>query len=106
MTILRAIVAVSGAAFAALIVWAFFAAQFWASFDAITADPWGLVTLADLYLGFFLTAIVIAFFEKGLRAVLWIVPLPFLGNVWAVIWFVVRLPELRRRLTASRSAAT
>jgi hypothetical protein len=106
LTILRVIIAASGAAFAALILWAFFAAEFWASFDAITADPWGLVTLADLYLGFFLAAIVIAFFERGVRAVLWIVPLPFLGNLWAVVWFVVRLPELRRRLAASRSAAT
>lgn len=106
LSIIRIIVAVLGAAFAVMILWAFFAAEFWSSFDAITADPWGLVTLADLYLGFFLTAIVIAYFERGLRAVLWIVPLPFLGNVWAVIWFVVRLPELRRRLTGPRASAT
>ena len=100
MTVLRIAVAVLGSAFAALILWAVFAADFLASFDAITADPWGVVTLADLYFGFFLTAIVIAAFEGGWRAVLWIVPLPFLGNVWAAIWFVVRLPALLRRLSA------
>jgi hypothetical protein len=61
----------------------------------------GIVTLADLYLGFVLTAVVIAGFERGFRAVLWILPLPFLGNVWAVVWFVVRLPELFRRLARS-----
>ena len=98
MLALRGIVGVAGAAFAAMILWAAFAADFWASFDAITADPWGMVTLADLYLGFFLTAIVIAGFERGWLAILWILPLPFLGNVWAVIWFVVRLPALWRRL--------
>lgn len=99
-TLLRAVVAIAGIAFAALIVWASLTADFLASFDAITADPWGLVTLADLYLGFVLTAIVIAAFERGWRAIVWIAPLPFLGNVWAVIWFVARLPELLRRLRA------
>ncbi|RKF06279.1 hypothetical protein DEM25_011635 [Oceaniradius stylonematis] len=98
MGVLRVMIAGLGIGFFGLIVWASFAADFWASFDAIAADPWGLVTLADLYLGFVLTAVVIAGFERGFRAVLWIVPLPFLGNVWAVIWFVVRLPELYRRL--------
>lgn len=105
--VLRVIVAVLGAAFAALILWASLVADFWASFDAIAADPWGIVTLADLYLGFFLIAIVIACFEGGgIRAVLWIAPLPFLGNVWAVVWFVVRLPRLRRRLMGAHASAT
>ncbi len=98
MMALRAALAVIGAAFAALIIWAAYAADFWASFDAITADPWGLVTLADLYLGFLLSAVVIAGFERGWRAVFWIIPLPFLGNVWTVAWFVLRLPALVRRL--------
>ena len=101
MSVLRVMTAGLGIGFFVLIVWASFAADFWASFDAITADPWGLVTLADLYLGFVLTAVVIAGFERGFRAVLWIVPLPFLGNVWAVVWFVFRLPELFRRLARS-----
>ena len=98
VNMLRKAIGALGAAFLGLIIWASFVADFWASFDAITADPWGLVTLADLYLGFILTAVVIAAFERGWRAVLWIIPLPFLGNVWAVIWFVLRLPELWRRL--------
>ena len=101
--ILRIVIAALGVAFAAMIVWASLTADFFASFDAITADPWGLVTLADLYLGFLLAAIVIVFFERGWRAVLWIAPLPFLGNAWAVIWFVVRLPELRRRLIPAQN---
>lgn len=98
MAALRWVVAALGTAFALLIVWASLTADFFASFEAITADPWGLVTLADLYLGFFLTAIVIAGFERNWRALACIAPLPFLGNVWAVVWFVVRLPALMRRL--------
>ncbi|WP_306118714.1 MULTISPECIES: hypothetical protein [unclassified Roseitalea] len=95
---MRWIVALLGAGFAATIVWAGLSADFLASFGAITADPWGIVTLADLYLGFVLIAVVIGWFERGWRAILWIVPLPFLGNVWAAAWLIVRWPELRRRL--------
>ena len=102
MTIARIALALVATAFAALIVWAAMTADFWASFDAITADPWGLVTLADLYLGFLLSAIVIGFFERGWRAVLWILPLPFLGNVWTAFWFVMRLPALARALKGVR----
>lgn len=98
ITMLRVTVAALGLAFGAMIIWAVYAADFFASFDAITADPWGLVTLADLYLGFVLTAIVMAGFERGWRAIVWIAPLPFVGNFWAVVWFVIRLPELMRRL--------
>ena len=98
MTALRWVVAALGAAFALMIIWAVLTADFFASFDAITADPWGVVTLADLNLGLVLTSIVIAGFERDWRAVAWIAPLPFLGNVWAVAWFVVRLPALMRRL--------
>ena len=64
----------------------------------MAADPWGLVALVDLYLGFVLIAVVMAFFERGAVAVLWIVPVFVLGNVWAVVWLVVRWPELARCL--------
>lgn len=64
------------------------------------ANRWGQVTLADLYLGFFLSAIVIASFEKSpLTAALWILPIPFIGNLWTGIWFLVRLRHLRERLS-------
>lgn len=98
--LMRGLVAILGAAFVAMIVWAATQSDFWAAVDLITSDPWGQVTLADLYLGFVLTAVVIAAFERSWMAVIWIAPLPFLGNAWAVIWFVVRWPELVRRLRA------
>lgn len=63
------------------------------------AEPWTVVTLVDLYLGFLITAFIIYFFEEQLRARLfWIVPIFFLGNVWPAIWLIVRLPEIARRL--------
>ncbi len=94
MTILRLVLAVLGAGFAALIVWAVLYGDFAAAGAWLFGNPWGLVTLADLYLGFVLSAVVIAVLERNWYAVLWIAPIPFLGNVWTVVWFTFRLPRL------------
>ncbi|MEN0002458.1 MAG: hypothetical protein AAF940_16405 [Pseudomonadota bacterium] len=98
MAILRFILAILGIAFAALIVWAVMVGDFWAEGGWLTSNPWGIVSLADLYLGFLLAAVIIAFAERTWAALFWIAPIPFLGNVWVVIWFVLRLPMLRQRL--------
>jgi hypothetical protein len=73
------------------ILWAFGAAPFWPSVAAITANPWGVVTLIDLYLGFLIFSIVIARFEpnRGL-AVGMIAAIPFLGNVVPLAWLAWR----------------
>ncbi len=94
MTFVRILIGALGLAFAATIVWAVRMGDFWAAGSWLTTDPWGIVTLADLYLGFLLSAVVIAAFEPPLRAALWIVPLPFLGNVWTAVWFVQALPRI------------
>ncbi|MEL6202142.1 MAG: hypothetical protein AAFR39_07245 [Pseudomonadota bacterium] len=99
MMILRLALALIGLAFAALIVWAIAVGDFWAEGAWLFANPWGIVSLADLYFGFLLSAVVIALVERPLVAAVWILPIPFLGNVWVVIWFVWRLPVLRKRLT-------
>ena len=80
-----------------MIVRAIQTGDFWTAGRWLTSDIWGIVTLTDLYLGLFLAALAMGFFEKGLKAVFWIVPLPFLGNVWTALWVVMRLPELARR---------
>ncbi|MEO0542797.1 MAG: hypothetical protein AAFY99_03160 [Pseudomonadota bacterium] len=99
MGLLRITLALFGAAFAALIIWAIMVGDFWNEGAWLTSNPWGIVSLADLYLGFLLAAVVITFFEKPLVAAFWIVPIPFLGNVWVVVWFVLRLPALHKRLS-------
>ena len=64
--------------------------------------PWVRVTLADLYIGFILSAIVIGCFERRwILRIVWIAPVFVLGNVWTAIWFAWRAPELFRRLAAS-----
>ncbi|MAZ83429.1 MAG: hypothetical protein CME90_07435 [Hoeflea sp.] len=101
MTLLRLVIAALAIAFAILIVWAIGTGTFSEAGAWLMSEPWGLVSMADLYLGFLLLATVIFFFErKWWVAALWILPIPFLGNVWTAVWFVVRLPEMARRLRA------
>jgi hypothetical protein len=87
-------------AFAALIVWAALSGDLRAEGAWLISHAWGLVSLTDLYIGFLISALVIAFFEKPIAAALWIIPIPFLGNVWTLLWLALRLPALRARLSA------
>jgi len=99
MIITRLLTAIGGLILGGLIWIAFTSGDFGAAGAWLMSDPWGRVTLFDLYLGFVFLAVIIALFEKSWwRAMLWIIPLPFLGNIWAAIWLVLALPELSRRL--------
>jgi hypothetical protein len=99
MSIARILAALAGLALAASIYWAGFVmdSPLATGFAAVTAEPWGWVTLIDLYVGFILFAIIIALVEKKWWvAALWIAPLPFLGNIVAALWLVVRASLLVR----------
>ena len=97
---MRIVLGLFGMCFAALILWAVAMGNFGQSGRFLTTDPWGIVTLSDLYLGLVLSGVIIALFERRpLRAILWCLPLPFLGNLWTVVWFVMRWPALKRTLT-------
>ena len=87
-------------AFAALILWAALSGDFRSEGAWLISHAWGLVSLTDLYIGFLISALIIAFFEKPLAAALWIMPIPILGNVWTLVWLAFRLPALRVRLAA------
>jgi hypothetical protein len=98
MSIIRILLALGGLALTALIIIAIQLGDFWQAGAWLTTDPWGLTTLVDLYLGFAISAVVISLYERRLQALLWIVPIPVLGNVWTVIWLIYRLPNLAIRL--------
>ena len=77
------------------IVWAFTAADFWVSFNQILADPWGVVTLVDLYTGFALMSVIIVLVERARPLAFVLVLLTLvLGNVVTAVWFAWRLPRL------------
>ena len=60
-------------------------------FDNVLAEPWGLVTLADVMLGGVCMGAVIFAHEKQKRvAAIWTVPIFVLGNVVSVVWLLVR----------------
>ncbi len=91
VSMLRVLCAIGFVILAGSIVWAFTAAPFWESVDLVVSNPWGVVMLIDLYLGFFIFAVVIARFEpnRGLAVAL-IAAMPFLGNVVPLGWLAWR----------------
>lgn len=74
------------------------AAIFWAmgqkpigeSFSQMIRDPWGVVTLIDLYWGFIAFAVVVSWFEKPWVAGVLFVLLCVLGNVVSLLWIAFR----------------
>lgn len=97
MRILLLIIAVL---FAGLIGWAVSTGGFLEAGGWLTGNAWGIVTLSDLYIGLAVAAVLIALFERSpVVAALWIVPLPFLGNLWTLVWLAVRWPALKARLS-------
>ncbi len=96
---LRLTFAIPGLLLTAAIIWAYSQADFWASSAAILANPWGLVTLVDLYAGFIITGVIIAAIERwkpwafGMLLVSLV-----LGNIVFAAWGVVRGAEALRRL--------
>ncbi|HVY02828.1 MAG TPA: hypothetical protein VG983_04155 [Caulobacterales bacterium] len=67
--------------------------------QALFDQPWALASLANLYAGFALFAIIIALVERSLvSALIWAAPMLVLGNAWAALWLLIRLPRLAERL--------
>lgn len=105
MNVLRAVVGILGLALLGLVIWAAVAMQdlhgtFLDQLNVITTLPWGLATLADLYVGFvFFGAIVFLTERSWMVAALWAAPVFILGNIWSAVWLVVRLPHLAKQLS-------
>jgi hypothetical protein len=105
MTLVRALIALGGLALAGIVIWAAFALHdlhggFLDQARAIVTLPWGVATLADLLLGFTLFATLVFLTERSwVVAALWAAPVLVFGNIWAALWFVIRLPHLSKQLT-------
>lgn len=97
----RLLFALLGAALAALIVWAMAVdgRPLLEVLAGLFAQPWAAVTLADLYVGFAISAAVILLTERRLWVGLfWALPVFVLGNVWTALWLVLRFKVLAARL--------
>jgi len=99
MTLVRILSALGGLALLALIVWAMATAgqSLTEAIAWLVSEPWGVVSLFDLYLGFFLIAVLIWVLEPNKAiALAFILPLPVLGNVWAAVWVAWRIASVVR----------
>jgi hypothetical protein len=99
MTLIRILSLVGGLILLAAIIWAMGAweGSFMDAINWLISESWGVVSLIDLYLGFFFIGVLIWLLEpKRWIALLFILPLPFLGNVWAAVWMAWRLASVIR----------
>lgn len=105
MNVLRAAVGILGLALLGLVIWAAVALRdlhgsFFDQFAVLTTLPWGIAALADLYVGFVIFAAIVFLTERSwVVAALWAVPVFLVGNIWAALWFVIRLPHLAKQLS-------
>lgn len=91
MTPLRLAFIAAALVLAAAIVWAGATASFSASFAKIGNDPWGVVTLIDLYCAFLVAGFMIWRFEPSRAlAVLLIVLMIGLGSLVPLFWLAFR----------------
>ncbi len=105
MNILRAAVGILALALLGVTIWAATAQQdlhggILDQAQVLLTLPWGVMGLANLLVGFVLFAIVVFLTERSwVLAALWAAPILLLGNAWAAIWFVIRLPHLAKQLS-------
>lgn len=105
MNVLRAAIGILGLVMLGFIIWAAVAmsdlhGSFLDQFAVVTTLPWGITALVDLYIGFVFFAVIVFLTERSwLIAALWAAPILILGNVWAAVWLVIRLPHLAKQLS-------
>ena len=100
MTAIRILCLIGGLILLGAILWAagVWDGSFMDAINWLVSESWGVVTLIDLYLGFFFVAIFIWLLEPKLWIrLVFLIPLPFLGNVWAAVWMAWRLAHVIRQ---------
>ena len=91
MNPLRLVFLAAAPVLAAAIVWAMATASFSASFAKIGNDPWGVVTLIDLYCAFLVAGFVLWRFEPSRTlAIVLIVLMLGLGSLVPLLWLAFR----------------
>lgn len=98
MIILRVLLVVLGLVLIGACIWAFQAGHFLNEFGEISAMPWGKVSLIDLYLGFFVFAVLFFVIEPIWLAIVLTLLMMTLGNWVPAFWLALRLPKLFRKL--------
>ncbi len=77
-------------------IWAGSKLALWDSVKKMWPDPWFKVTLVDLYTGFGLFGIFIAYREKSVvKSSLWMVLMAGLGNIASLIYLIIEVARLK-----------
>ncbi len=85
--------------FLLLIVWAGLKSPISESSALFFSDPWGIVALVDLYIGFFLFILFLSFFESSKAKLLtWSVALLVLGNLVSVLYVALNFNKINSAL--------
>ena len=79
-------------------LYAYLTGDFLGEFQMVLEMPWGQVALFDLYLGFFLFAIIILAFEPIIIGLQVVILLFVFGNWIAAFWLALRLPKMIRKM--------
>jgi len=96
---MRTVFSLLAIGFACCIYWAFLQKPISESGSLLLNDPWGLVTLVDLYLGFFMFTIFMYLTNtKKISLIIWIPSLMILGNITALVYLVVHYKKLVQKL--------
>ncbi|MFN3231761.1 MAG: hypothetical protein ACE363_06325 [Alphaproteobacteria bacterium] len=98
----KAVIWVGAIVFAGFLVWGFLSGQPF-RLSTFTQDPWIIVVVADLYLGFILMAVVIAVVEGSVvKAAPWIIALMIAGNLVAAVYLLLHFARLSAPFSAFR----
>jgi len=92
MKLAKAVSLTGVAAMTAVLLFAFTQGDFSADGAKLMANPWGVVSLVDLYVGFILFSCWIVYREKSwLRAVLWVTGMMVLGFFTGALYTFIAL---------------
>ena len=92
MKFAKIVSALGVAAMTGVLIYGFTVGDFGADGSEILQNPWGIVSMVDLYVGFILFSLWIAYREKsGLAAAVWIVLMMVLGFFTGSLYTLVAL---------------
>ena len=92
MNIAKVIAAVGVLAMTAVLIYGFAVGDFSSDGSQIIKNPWGIVSLVDLYTGFFLFSAWILFREGfSFRSIIWVILMLVLGFFTASLYALIAL---------------
>ena len=85
----RALAGVVGVVMAAALTYGFTAGDFFADGGRLIDNPWGVVTLVEVYVGYAILAVWMVYREpSALSGVLWVIALMLIGHLVSAVYLL------------------